>query len=52
MARRTVLAAVLASALLLAGIAAGDPGTDKARLDRGSATCATEPRRRRRRKDC
>ena len=33
MARRPVLAAVLASALLLAGIAAGDPGTDKARLD-------------------
>ena len=33
MARRTALVAALATTLLLAGSAAGDPGTDKARLD-------------------
>lgn len=33
MARRTVLAAALATTLLLAGSAAGDPGSDKSRID-------------------
>jgi murein DD-endopeptidase MepM/ murein hydrolase activator NlpD len=33
MARRTALAATLATTLLLAGAAAGDPGSDKARVD-------------------
>lgn len=33
MARRTALAVALATTLLLAGAAAGDPGSDKARLD-------------------
>ncbi len=33
MARRTALGAALATTLLLAGAAAGDPGSDKARLD-------------------
>ena len=33
MARRTALGAALATTLLLAGAAAGDPGSDKARID-------------------
>ena len=33
MARRTALVAALATTLLLAGAAAGDPGSDKARVD-------------------